>query len=213
MGAVGWAVGNISVSRNDYNITTDHAVRIRDQVEKIHKQVEKVKDALKEIKPTPNDRELPNFAAIEKLSDIDFKEPDITRDLFHTNYFSFEPTNVQQVFQYYNDTTLLSKQLAEHVTRTQKDKDTIEKFVKANQGKQKRSRWGHPGLQLEATAGAARRDHEPAVMSEAGSDRLPGGRHEDALPYLAGGEGQLRAVKGAPRTSSSRSIRASCRSR
>ncbi|HNN94614.1 MAG TPA: hypothetical protein PKI03_20200 [Pseudomonadota bacterium] len=199
MGAVGWAIGNISVSRNDYNITTDHAVRIRDQVEKIHKQVEKVKDALKEIKPTPNDREMPNFAAIEKLSDIDFKEPDITRDLFHTNYFSFEPTNVQQVFQYYNDTTLLSKQLAEHVTRTQKDKDTIEKFVKANQGKQEKPLGVILDYSSKLPLAQLVEIMSPPSCPKPDQTDCPVEDMKMRFRTSLGGEGQLRAVKGAPK--------------
>jgi len=199
MGAVGWAIGNISVSRNDYNITTEHAVRIRDQVDKIHKQLEKVKDTLKEIKPTPNDREMPNFAAIDKLSDIDFKEPDITRDLFHTNYFSFEPTTVQQVFNYYNDTTTLAKLLAEHVTRTQKDKETIEKFVKANQAKPEKPL----GVILDYSAKLPLAQLveivSPPMCPNPDKTDCPVEDMKMRFRTSLGGEPQQRAVKGAPK--------------
>lgn len=198
MGGVGWAVGNISVSRNDYNITTEHAARIRDQVEKIHKQVEKVKDAIKDIKPTPNEREMPNFAAVEKLGEIDFKEPDMTRDLFHSNYFSFEPTTVQQVFNYYADTTALAKQLAEHVNRTQKDRETIEKFIKANKDKPDRQLGvifdysnKIPSAQLVETVGSECPDQK--------DENCPIDERKVRFRTSLGGEVQKRPLKGLPK--------------
>jgi len=196
---IGWAIGNISVSRTDYNITTEHARRIRDQVDKIHKQVEKVKDALKEIKLS--DKEAPNFAAIEKLAEIDFKEPDMTRDLFHTNYFSFEPPVVQQLFTYYNDTTLLAKQLMEHSTRTLKDKDSIEKYVKGQAAKAEKERplgvvfdysGKFPLAQLVEIL-------TPPLCPKPDDDSCPIEDRKMRFRTSLGGEPQQRGVKGTPK--------------
>jgi hypothetical protein len=136
---IGWAIGNISVSRNDYNVTTEHAARIRDKVDKIHKQVEKVKQTFLDSRPK-KEGEPPNFAAIDALGEIDFKEPDMSRDLFHTNYFSFEPSTVQQLFNYYNDTSLLAKQITDHAARTKNDRESIERYIKSRTDKDKKDR-------------------------------------------------------------------------
>lgn len=194
---IGWAVGNISVSRNDYNITTEHAGRIRDQVDKIHKQVEKVKDVLKEIKLS--DKEAPAYAAIDKLGEIDFKEPDMTRDLFHTNYFSFEPAVVQQLFTYYNETTNLSKQLAEHVTRTQKDKESIDKYIKGQAAKSEKGEKAY-GVILD-TSGKLHLAQIVELLSAPGCDKGDDCKPEDMKMRFRsslGGDGQTRGVKGAP---------------
>ncbi len=193
---IGWAIGNISVSRNDYNITTEHAGRIRDQVDKLHKQIEKVKDALKGIKIS--DKEPPNFAAIEKLAELDFKEPDMTRDLFHTNYFSFEPPVVQQLFSYYTDATQLGKQLAEHSTRTLKDRETIEKYLKANKDKPERNigvifdySGKIPAAQLVETVGSE--------CADAKDENCPLEDRKVRFRTSLGGDVQRRPLKGLPK--------------
>jgi hypothetical protein len=195
---IGWAIGNISVSRNDYNITTEHAGRIRDQVDKIHKQVEKVKDTLKDIKLS--DKEAPNFAAIEKLGEIDFKEPDMTRDLFHTNYFSFEPTTVQQLFNYYNDTTTLAKQLQEHSQKTMKDKESIEKYVKGQAAKAEKERPLGVILDYSSKLPLAQLVEivsPPMCPKEGETDCKPEDMKMRFRTSL-GGEPQARGVKGLP---------------
>lgn len=196
MFGVGAALGSISVSRGDYNVTTEQAVKVRDEAEKIQKQVEKVRDAVKEIKLS--DKEPPNFAAIEKLAEIDFKEPDITRNLFHTNYASFEPSVVQQLFTYYNDVIVLAKLLNEHSIKTMKDKDSIEKYVKGNAGKQER---GPIGVILDYSQKLPR-----ASLVELGALMCPTAGQTDCAPEEAklkfrtslGGEYQQRGLKGLP---------------
>jgi hypothetical protein len=195
---IGWAIGNISVSRNDYNITTEHAARIRDQVDKIHKQIEKAKEALKEIKLS--DKDPPNYAGVEKLGEIDFKEPDMTRDLFHTNYFSFEPSVVQQVFTYYNDATTLSKQLAEHSVRTAKDKESIDKYVKGNAAKAEKGEKAY-GVIVD-TSQKIHLAQVVELLSAPGCEKTDGECKPEDMKMrfrtALGGEGQTRNVRGAP---------------
>ncbi|MCS6914315.1 MAG: hypothetical protein NZ890_13855 [Myxococcota bacterium] len=126
---LGYASGSISVSRSDYNATTEQAARIRDEVSKIQKQV-------KEVALLVLSKELAqggvNFQIIEKLRDIDLKEPEVTVKLFKTNYYSFEPSTVQQLFTYYNDVVLLARQLQRHTALTLNDRESIDKFLKAS---------------------------------------------------------------------------------
>ena len=138
LGAIGYFVGSISVQRNDYNITTEHAAIIRDRVEKQKVQLNKIRTTLKDMKPFITDKELPNFAKITELGDLDFKEPDLSADLFNTNYASFEKPTVQLLFTYYNDLKVLSGQLEDLRKKTAGDKDSIEKFVASGKDRQNR---------------------------------------------------------------------------
>ena len=131
MFGVGSAMGSISVSRGQYNETTDQAVRVRDEVEKIQQQVAEVGTIMTPfVKSLRDERATPDFAAIKKLEAVDFKEPDLTRNLFHTNYASFEVPVVQGLFDYYNGVVILAKQVNDHASRTLKDKDALEKYTK-----------------------------------------------------------------------------------
>lgn len=194
---IGYSFGSISVSRNDFNITTEHAVKVRDEVDKLEKQVDKVFDAIKGIKLS--DRDPPDFAAIEKLADLDFKEPDIPTKLFHTNYFSFEPSVVQQLFTYYTDVIQLSKQIQEHTTRTLKDRDSIDKYVKGNATKKDT---GPVGVILDYS-----QKLPLAQLVELGGIVCPDARQTDCKPEEAkmrfrtalGGDFQVRALKGLPK--------------
>lgn len=192
---VGYLFGNIAYGRKDYNMTTTQASQVRDRVEKVQKQVLQVQAALREIKLS--DREAPDFKKIEKLAEIDFKEPDITTDLFHTNYYSFEMPVVQSLFNYYQDTLALSKQLADHSARTLKDKESIEKYTKANAGKQDKPL----GVILDYSQALP-----TAQLVEMGGLVCPTPGQTDCPPAEAkfqfrtslGGSFQTRGVKGTP---------------
>lgn len=129
---LGYFSGNISVSRSDYNVTTEQAAKIRDEVDKIQKQVKDVAQlfASQADKSTGGI----NFGNVEKLKELDIKEPDVTARLFKTNYASFEPSTVQQLFTYYNDVIVLAKQVQRHATLTLNDKDAIDKAIKSRSG-------------------------------------------------------------------------------
>lgn len=122
---IGYMMGNISVGRSEYNETTEQAAKIRDEVEKIQKQVAEVGQLLKDTRG-PNGI---NFDAFTKLKAADLKEPDMTARLFKTNYFSFEPSTVNQLFDYYAAVKQLAKQVQVHATRTLNDKDAITKAM------------------------------------------------------------------------------------
>jgi len=199
---VGWAIGNISVSRNDYNLTTEHAGRIRDQVDKIHKQVEKVKQAFLDSRPK-KEGEGPNFAAIEALGDIDFKEPDMTRDLFHTNYFSFEPATVQQLFNYYNDVTILAKQISDHASRTKNDQATIDKYLKSRNDKDKKDKLeGGLGVTFDYSGKLPAAQLVETLGSEcpkADDQNCPLEDRKAIFRTALGGSIQRKSVKGLPK--------------
>lgn len=196
MFGVGYSVGTISVSRNDYNTTTDQAVKVRDEVEKIKKEVIKVAEQVKQIRLS--DKDPPNFQVIEKLGEIDLKEPDITRNLFHTNYASFEPPTVQQLFNYYNDVIVLSRQVAEHSVKTMKDKDSIDKYTKGNATKQDKA----IGVILDFSQALP-----TSQLVELGQLVCPKADQTDCPPAEAkmkfrtsiGGEFATRVLKGAPK--------------
>lgn len=132
MFGVGHGCGSIAVSRNAYNETTDQAVRVRDEVEKIQKKVAEVGQIMGPfVKTLRNDREAPDIASIKKLEAVDFKEPEITRNVFHTNYASFDPPVVQGLFEYYNGVTVLARQVNDHATKTLKDREALDKYAKS----------------------------------------------------------------------------------
>ena len=194
---VGYSIGNIAERRTDLNTATEHAVQIRDEVDKLGKQVEKVFDAVRGVKLS--DKDPPDFAAIEKLTDLDFKEPDIPTKLFHTNYFSFEPSLVQQLFTYYNDIIVLSKQLQEHTAKTRNDRESLEKFIKGNAAKAER---GPIGVILDYS------NKLPlAQLVELGGAVCPDPKQPNCSPEEAklrfrtglGGEFQSRPLKGLPK--------------
>ncbi len=194
---VGYSIGNIAERRTDLNTATEHAVQIRDEVDKLAKQVEKVFDAVRGVKLS--DKDPPDFAAIEKLTDLDFKEPDIPTKLFHTNYFSFEPSLVQQLFTYYNDIIVLSKQLQEHTAKTRNDRESLDKYVKGNAAKAER---GPIGVILDYS------NKLPlAQLVELGGAVCPDPKQPNCSPEEAklrfrtglGGEFQARPLKGLPK--------------
>ena len=194
---VGYSIGNIAERRQDLTIATEHAVQIRDEVEKLTKQVDKVSEAVKAVKLT--DKEPPDFAAIDKLIDLDFKEPDMPTKLFHTNYFSFDPSLVQQLFTYYNDVLVLAKQIQEHTIRTRNDHDSIDKYVKGNVAKEQR---GPTGVILDYS-----QKLPLAQLVELGGAVCPDPKQPNCSPEEAklkyrttlGGEYQARPLKGLPK--------------
>lgn len=195
---VGYGCGNISVGRGRFNETTDQAVKVRDEVEKIQKQVAGVAGALKEIKLS--EKEPPNFEAVKKLADLDFKEPDLTRNVFHTNYFDFEPETVRALFSYYNDVVVLSKQITEHSAKTLKDREAIEKYAKATAARQDKTL----GVILDYSQAFPQ-----SQLVELGQLVCPNPGQTDCPPADAkfkyrtstGGEFSLRPLKGKPEAS------------
>ncbi len=196
---VGYSIGNIAERRQDLTIATEHAVQIRDEVTKMTGQVDKIAEALKGVKLS--DTAPPDFAAIDKLADVDFKEPDMPTKLFHTNYFSFEPSLVQQLFTYYNDTLILSKQLQEHTARTKNDRESIEKFIKSNGSKETQQR-GPTGVILDYS-----QKLPVAQLVELGGVECPDKNVTNCQPEEAklkfrtalGGVFQARPLKGLPK--------------
>src|SRR5262249_48121342 len=141
---------------------------------------------------------------IEALGDIDFKEPDQTTDLFHTNYFSFEPPTVQQLFNYYNDVTILAKQIAEHATRTKNDKDTIEKYIKSRTDqKDKKDRLeGNLGVVFDYSGKLPSAQLVETLGSEcpkADDQNCPLEERKAIFRTALGGAVQRKAVKGLPK--------------
>lgn len=195
MFGVGHGCGSIAVSRNVYNETTDQAVRVRDEVEKIQKRVAEVGTVMAPfVKAMRNDREAPDFAAIKKLEALDFKEPEITRNVFHTNYASFEPPVVQGLFEYYNGVIVLAKQVNEHASKTLKDREALEKYVKNAASRDKTL-----GVILDYSQAVPQ-----AQLVEIGGVVCPDPNKNDCPPAEAklrfrtslGGEYQVRPVKG-----------------
>lgn len=123
---VGYATSRILAGRAEYNETTDHAARIRDEVLKMQKTVGEVAVLVQEAN---KERGKINFASLDKLKDLEFKEPEPSRSLFHTNYYSFEPKTVQQLFLYFNDVLVLNRQITDHANKSVSDKDPLEKFL------------------------------------------------------------------------------------
>ena len=194
---VGYSIGNIAERRQDLTTATEHAVQIRDEVEKLNKGVDKVFEAVRAVKLS--DKDPPDFAAIEKLADADIKEPDIAAKLFHTNYASFDPSLVQQLFTYYHDVLILSKQVQEHTIKTKNDHESLDKYIKGNAAKQDR---GPTGVILDYS-----QKLPLAQLVELGGAVCPDPKQPNCSPEEAklkfrtamGGEFQARPLKGLPK--------------
>ncbi len=132
MFGVGYAGHSILAGRADYNDTTDQAAKVRDEVVKMQKSVSEAQVLLQEAN---KERGAVNFGSIKKIKDLDKADPDLSRSLFHTNYYSFDPPTIQQLFNYYNDVLVLTRLMQEHTQRTLNDQDGLEKFFKAGAGK------------------------------------------------------------------------------
>jgi hypothetical protein len=106
---------------------------------------------------------------------------------------------VQQLFTYYSDVIQLSKLIQEHTTRTLKDKDSIDKYVKGNAAKQDR---GPVGVILDYSQRLPL-----AQLVELGGIVCPDPKQTDCKPEEAkmryrtalGGDFQMRALKGVPK--------------
>ena len=101
---VGAGVGGISKSRSEYNVTTDQAGQIREEVEKISKQLNLLSDTIMSSAETRKGGVDIDMSA--KLGALDLKKPD-TNKIFHTNYQNMEPVIVERLMEYYDGTIKL----------------------------------------------------------------------------------------------------------
>jgi hypothetical protein len=126
---VGGSCGTIYRARVEYNITTDHAIAIRDEVDKLSKQLNSIADTMRGSKPGSVDVDMAG-----KLGGLDLKKPD-TIKIFHTNYAMMEGLTVERLFSYYNDTIQLYDEITSHAKKTDADKEAIQKFLASGAGK------------------------------------------------------------------------------
>ena len=124
---IGLLFGRLTAGRAEYNLTIDHASKIRDEVQKLAKNLDTIAQTINSSKDTLKgniDLEL-----TPKLGALDLKKPDPAK-LFHTNYAHFDPVAVERLMTYYNDTIALYGEIESHVKKTEADKDSIANFVK-----------------------------------------------------------------------------------
>lgn len=129
---IGLAFGRLTAGRAEYNITIDHAAKIRDEVAKMAKNLDEVTQVLNASKDTLKggiDVELTS-----KLAALDLKKPD-TNKIFKTNYAHLDDIVIDRLMNYYNDTNLLYSELEVHIKKSEADKDAIASFVKNGAGK------------------------------------------------------------------------------
>jgi hypothetical protein len=127
---MGGSCGMIYKQRVEYNISTDHAAMIRDEVDKLAKNLNAITDTMRQSKPGTIDVDM-----AAKLGALDLKKPDSVK-IFHTNYAQLEGLVVERLFSYYNDTIELYDEITSHAKKTDADKETIAKFLAngANKG-------------------------------------------------------------------------------
>jgi hypothetical protein len=124
---VGSAIGSISKSRSEYNVTTDQAGQIREEVEKISKQLITIADV---INSSPASRQgNVDLDLSAKLGGLDLKKPDTVK-IFHTNYQNLEPVVVERLMQYYDGTIKLFDEVQAHAKKTENDKDALVRMQK-----------------------------------------------------------------------------------
>jgi hypothetical protein len=119
---VGDACGRIQRDRIEWNITTDQAGMIRDEVASMSKQLITLVDTMNS---TPAGRKGDvDIELTAKLGALDLKKPDTVK-IFHTNYASLEPIIVERLMQYYDSTVKLYDMVTSHSKKTENDKDAL----------------------------------------------------------------------------------------
>jgi hypothetical protein len=124
---VGNACGRIQRDRIEYNITTDQAGMIRDEVEKMAKNLTIIIDTLNST-PAGRKGEI-DVELSAKLGSLNLTKPDTVK-IFHTNYNSLEPVIVERLMQYYDGTMKLYDQITSHSKKTENDKDALARIGK-----------------------------------------------------------------------------------
>ena len=124
---VGSFWGGISKTRVEFNETTDHAVLIRNEVEKLQKNLESILGEMRKPAPTPGK---PDIDQATRLGALNLQKPNTTV-LFHTNYVHLEGLGMERLFAYYNDTIKLYDEINQHKAKTEHDKEAINKFLEA----------------------------------------------------------------------------------
>jgi hypothetical protein len=124
---VGDACGRIQRDRIEWNITTDQAGQIRDEVEKLQKQLIALVDTMNST-PAGRKGEV-DIELTAKLGALDLKKPDTVK-IFHTNYASLEPIIVERLMQYYDGTVKLYDLVTSHAKKTENDKDALARMAK-----------------------------------------------------------------------------------
>jgi hypothetical protein len=124
---VGNACGRIQRDRIEFNVTTEQAGMIRDEVDKMAKELNVIVDTLNST-PAGRKGEV-DIDLSAKLGALDLKKPD-TAKIFHTNYASLEPVIVERLMQYYSNTTKLYDEVAAHAKKTENDKDALLRMQK-----------------------------------------------------------------------------------
>jgi len=125
---VGSFWGGISNTRSEFNLTTDQAAKIRDEVDGLQKNLDKIITEFR--KPAPGGVDLDQAARLDALG---LKKPDYVK-LFHTNYAHLESLAVDRLFTYYNDTIKLYDAISDHARKTAADKESIQKAIEKARG-------------------------------------------------------------------------------
>lgn len=133
---VGNACGRIQRDRIEYNITTDQAGQLRDEVDKMSKTLSIIVDTINSSKATLQGNIDLDMTA--KLGSLDLKKPDTIR-IFHTNYASLEPMTVERLMQYYSNTIKLYDEVEQHAKKTENDKDAITRVMQSGATKNEKN--------------------------------------------------------------------------
>ncbi|MDB4971188.1 MAG: hypothetical protein JWN44_6877 [Myxococcales bacterium] len=124
---VGNACGRIQRDRIEYNITTEQAGMIREEVERMAKNLSVIVDTLNST-PAGRKGEI-DIDLSAKLGSLNLAKPDTVK-IFHTNYNSLEPVIVERLMQYYDGTMKLYDQITTHSKKTENDKDALMRIGK-----------------------------------------------------------------------------------
>jgi hypothetical protein len=124
---IGAFCGNVSKSRSEYNITTEQAGMLRNEVEGIGKQLNAIADV---INGSPESRKgNVDLDMSAKLGTLDLKKPDTVK-IFHTNYASMEPVIVERLMQFYDGSIKLLDEVQAHSKKTDNDKEALVRMQK-----------------------------------------------------------------------------------
>ncbi len=119
---VGSFWGGISKTRVEFNETSDHAVLIRNEVDKLQKSLDKI---LAEVRKSGGKLDV---SEAQRLGELELKKPSQVV-LFHTNYVHLEGMGMERLFSYYNDTIKLYDDITAHTKKTKADAEAIQRVI------------------------------------------------------------------------------------
>ncbi len=133
---IGQSFGRIFSERLEFNASIDQAEKLNTEVQRIEKHVSEIIAAVTTSTQKSHGGVDTDLAAT--LGGLVPKDKPDTLLLFHSNYAHMDPVAVDRLFTYFNDATVLFREIESHKNATLADKETINSAAKSIEEKNKK---------------------------------------------------------------------------